>query len=144
MDSVVLFPVTELGSIEEYDYEEIPVTLIDRNLYRLCATPLLVQDLNLDDIVMADDRGLYVDLVKDSGKFGFRVGMHIHHQDHDELSKYDAVVEELKKLNCDLEYYSHHLIGIVANNRWKARKVQNKLLKLVQQGLALGIETNRK
>lgn len=143
IDSTVLVRIIDEDYANQYEFEEIPAERIERNHYRLCASPLLVRDLNLDDIVMADDQGIFVNLVKDKGKFGFRVGMHIHYEDHDEISKYEKVIEELEKLKCDIEYYSHHLVGIVANNRWKARKVQNKLLKLQEQGLILGIETNR-
>lgn len=144
IDSIVLVPVIEPGYSEYYDYEEIPSMTVGSNLYRLHASPLLVRNLNLDDIVMADDNGMFVNLEKDSGKFGFRVGMQIHQDDHDELSKYNKVVDRLRKLDCDVEFYSHHLIGVVAKNRWKARKVQSGLLKLVNEGLIIGIETNRK
>lgn len=143
IDATILVPVVEAVYSDHYDYEQVPASAIDRNLYRLQTSPLLVRDLNLDDIVMADDNGIFVELVKDSGKFGFRIGMEIHHEDHDELQKYDKVVEKLKELDCDIEFYSRQLVGVVAKNRWKARKVQKKLLRLVDEGLIIGVETNR-
>lgn len=144
VDSMIIVPVIEQGYIEEYDFEEIPCKFIDVNIYQICASPLLVRDLNIDDLIMADDMGVFIKLMKDKGNFGFRVGMQTHNRNNDELAKYEVVVEELKKLKCDIEYYSHNLVGIVARNRWKARKVQNRLLALMDQGLILGVETNRK
>lgn len=143
IDSTVLVPITEEVYVDHYDYEKIPALAVGENLYRLQASPLVVRDLNLDDIVMADDNGMFIKLEKDNGKHGFRVAMQIHYDDHDDLVKYEKVMARLEKLNCDMEFYSHQLVGIVASSRWNVRKLNRELIKLQAEDLILGVETNR-
>ncbi len=69
--------------------------------------------------------------------------MQVHYEGYDDLARYDEVIDRLKSMNCDIEFYSHHSVGLVADNKRKARKIQRKLLELVDTGLILGVETNR-
>ncbi len=67
VNSTILVPVVEDTYADEYDYEEIPAKTLRPYSYRLCVSPLIVRDLNVDDVILADDNGVYVRLEKDKG-----------------------------------------------------------------------------
>lgn len=143
IDSGILVPVENEVYSGFYDYEEIPTQQIDYNTYRLCSSPLLVRDLDLGDLVTADDNGTFLAIEKKSGKVGYRIAMEVHTDQGDDIVKFNKVMEAVKGLNCDVEPYSHQLMGIVVSGKWKARKVWRTLERMRKDGLIADIETNR-
>lgn len=129
---------------EDYDFEEIPALLTENSQYKICAIPLLVHDINLDDVVKADSQRLYEKTVTDSGRYGFRLAINIPDSHTDEnVSEFEEVIGYLEKQDCNIEFLSHLIVGVDVDNEKKARKLSGELSKMVSRKLLIAYDTTR-
>lgn len=129
---------------DEYKMEEIPAQALGENLYKICAIPLLVHDLNLEDIVKADANRVYMQTTNDGGRYGFRLAVNIPSNHNDiEPAEFSAVVKYLQKKKYNIEFFSHTLIGVDVSDLKSAKKLAAELEKMVKNKLLMGYDTTR-
>lgn len=130
---------------DEYQVEEIPAQAVGKNLYKICAIPLLVHDINLGDIVKADSSRSYVETVTDGGRFGFRLAINApHSHDDEEPPEFKSVIKNLQKKNWNtIEFFSHVLIGVDTEHIKNAKKLAADLEKMVKKKRLIAYDTIR-
>jgi hypothetical protein len=128
---------------EEYELEEIPAQVLGEDLYKVCAIPLLVHNINLGDVVKADAARTYQETVTDSGRFGFRLAVNISDSHDDEPAEFTSVINNLQKKNWNIEFFSHVLVGVDADNLKKAKKLSSELEKMVKKKWLIAYDTVR-
>lgn len=127
---------------DEYEVEEVSAQALGGNLYKVCAIPLLVHDINLGDIVKADDSRTYKDTVTHGGRLGFRLAVNIpNSHDDEEPAEFKSVIKRLQKKKWNIEFFSHALVGVDAGNSKDAQKLASELEKMVKKEWLIAYDT---
>jgi len=69
---------------DEYKIEEILAQALGDSLYKICAIPLLVHDINLGDVVRVGTDRAYNETITDGCRFGFRLAINTPPHSHDD------------------------------------------------------------
>lgn len=129
---------------DEYEVEEIPAQALGNNLYKVCAIPLLVHDVNFGDVVNADASRRYKETVTDGGRFGFRLAINIPDSHAgEEAAEFQSVIKYLQKKKWNIEFFSHILVGVDADDINGARKLSSDLEKMVKKRWLIAYDTVR-
>jgi len=115
-------------------WEQLWCKRIGANRYIVCCIPFFVYDLALGDEISARPVGAKEHVLDrvlgQSGRFVFRVWL----GDADEPCLEEEVVEHLRKLGCELEWYSDHLLAVDADSEDCAQRTADYLHRLECKG----------
>jgi len=119
-------PPLEEKSKEEM-WEQLWARRIDDKHYEICCIPMFAYGLALGDVVETDRRYMIVNVARKSGRVAIRVWFH----EKTPLEKRDEIVNEILDVECLLEWYSQHLLGIDSDSLLKTQSL-DKILRAFQ------------
>lgn len=131
------------AAIEEDDsprrYEQLWARRLGETRFEICCIPFFVYDLALGDEVDTDSvEYLIKRVLKSSGRYTFRVWF----GDSDHAGARDEVIEHVREIGCDLEWYSENLLAVDAADDGLAQRVADFLQERERLG-HLVFETGR-
>jgi hypothetical protein len=136
-DFIIRADIREEGSPRRF--EQLWARQLDDTHFELCCIPFFVYDLALGDEVETDAEQYVIErVVKRSGGYTFRAWF----GDSGDGDARDEVVEALRGLGSEFEWYSENLLAINASDDQRAQEIADFLLERERLG-ELTYETGR-
>lgn len=121
------------GDEEDVWEELLPARKVEGSsyLYEVCALPLFAYDICLGDIVRVDREKVIIEVVESPRRYGFRVFI----PENSSTETYEAILSELHKHDCNIEYNTRDYFGIDVENQDKAAHISLLLKKREDKGI---------